>query len=80
MRDLGGGGGLKTDLSEESDWLLAHSVRIPDVGLDDLGEGFLHSLQSVNTTHRNEYVQTKRAFVHFNDMSSWFQRFKPTAY
>lgn len=40
------GKGLGADLSEESDWLLAHSMRITDVGFDDLSKWLLHSLQS----------------------------------
>ena len=33
-------------LSEEGDWLLTHGVCVPDVGLDDLSERLLHSLQT----------------------------------
>lgn len=35
-------------LSDESDWLLAHGVRITDVGFDDLGERLLHTLVTQN--------------------------------
>lgn len=52
----GWGKGVGADLSEESDWLLAHSMRIANVGLDDLSERLLHSLQSINTTHRSDYI------------------------
>lgn len=45
--------GLGADLSEESDWLLAHSMCITNVGLDDFSKRLLHSLQSINTAYRN---------------------------
>lgn len=32
-------------LTEESDWLLAHGMRITNVGFDDLGERVFHSLE-----------------------------------
>lgn len=54
MRDWGKG--LGADLPEESDWLLAHSMRVTNVCLNDLRKGLLHSLQNINTTYRNDYI------------------------
>lgn len=51
----GWGNGLGADLSEESDWLLAHGMSVTNVGLDDFSKGLLHSLQDINTTYRNYY-------------------------
>lgn len=50
MRDLGRGG-VRADLSEESDWLLSHSMCISDVRLDDFSKWLFHSLQSKSTKH-----------------------------
>ncbi len=36
------------NLSDESDWWVAHGVGVADVGLDDIFEGFLNSLQNQN--------------------------------
>lgn len=33
-------------LTDERDWLLAHGMRITNVGLDDLSERLLHSLRA----------------------------------
>ena len=52
----GGGKGFGADLSEEGDWLLSHSMRITNVGLDDLSKWLLHSLQNINTTYRNDHI------------------------
>lgn len=46
------GGGLGADLSEESDWLLAHSMCIANVGFDDLSKRLLHALQ--NEKHKGQ--------------------------
>lgn len=35
-------------LTDESNRLLAHGVRIPNVGFDDLGERLLHTLVTQN--------------------------------
>lgn len=47
-----GTGGVRADLSEEGDWLLTHSVCIPDVSLDDLSKRLFRSLQSQSTKHK----------------------------
>ena len=36
------------NLSDESDRWVAHGVGVPDVGFDDIFEGFLNSLQNQN--------------------------------
>lgn len=59
----GWGKGLGADLSEESDWLLAHSMRITDIGLDDLSKRLLHSLQDISTTYRDDYASEERKKV-----------------
>ncbi len=43
------------NLSDESDRWVAHGVGVPDVGLDDIFEGFLNSLQN-----QNEHEHLKR--------------------
>lgn len=39
-----------THLSEEGDWLLAHGLGIPNVGSDDLSEGFFDTLSGEKAT------------------------------
>lgn len=58
MKGLGTGG-VRADLSEEGDWLLTHSVCIPDVSLDDLSKRLFHSLQSKTQT----YFWAKLCFI-----------------
>lgn len=52
-----GRGGVRADLSEESDWLLSHSMCISDVSLDDFSKWLFHSLQSNSTEHKHIYEQ-----------------------
>lgn len=51
------GAGTGADLSEEGDWLLAHGVRVTNVGLDDLCEGLLHSLTNRNWTLETNWTK-----------------------
>lgn len=39
----------KSYLTEESDWLLAHGMSIPNVGFDDLSEWLFDSLKTQHT-------------------------------
>lgn len=66
----GWGKGLGADLSEESDWLLAHGMCVANVRLDDLSKGLLHSLQGTNTTYSYCYTseEWREPPLHLNNL------------
>jgi hypothetical protein len=58
------------NLSDESDRWVAHGVGVPDVGLDDIFEGFLNSLQN-----QNEHEHLKRILKWIlNKLASFYDK------